>query len=117
MAYKKIQQIEAHDAAGYETAMEDFSGCDDGYGSRVEHGDLSMQRMIERGGRQPWHHKVEEEDLAAQTPHGYDTHPFQSRSQMRKFYAMEGRGELPSGTARRWAHKTKGGYKGLPEKV
>jgi hypothetical protein len=32
--------------------------------------------------------------------------PFKSKAQMRKFFAMEGRGELSKGTAKRWAHHT-----------
>ena len=35
---------------------------------------------------------------------------------MRKFFAMEKRGELPKGTAEEWAHKTPN-IKKLPEKV
>jgi len=115
MDYKKVGQIEAHDAAGYETEMTDFSECLDGYGNKVEHGDLSMQRYIERGGRQPWHEHVEEEALNAQDVEGYDKHPFQSRRQWRKFGAMQARGELPAGTLQRWARKTIRSYKGLPE--
>lgn len=42
--------------------------------------------------------------------------PFKSKRQMRKFFAMEGRGELPKGTAERWAHKTKN-IKSLPERM
>ena len=32
--------------------------------------------------------------------------PFKSKAQMRKFFAMEGRGQLPAGTAQRWAQET-----------
>lgn len=32
--------------------------------------------------------------------------PFKSKKQMRKFYALEERGEMKKGTARRWAHET-----------
>lgn len=42
--------------------------------------------------------------------------PFASSSQMRKFFAMEGRGELPKGTAERWAHETPD-IKHLPKHV
>lgn len=42
--------------------------------------------------------------------------PFKSKSQMRKFFAMESRGELPKGEAEKWAHKTKS-INTLPEKV
>jgi len=42
--------------------------------------------------------------------------PFKSKAQMRKFFAMEARGELPKGTARRWAHETKTPIKKLPER-
>ena len=41
--------------------------------------------------------------------------PFESKSQQRKMFAMEARGELDKGTARRWAHKTPN-IKSLPEK-
>src|SRR5262245_6973879 len=40
--------------------------------------------------------------------------PFTSKAQMRKFFAMEARGELPKGKAREWAHHTKN-IKALPE--
>lgn len=43
--------------------------------------------------------------------------PFKSRAQARRFFAMEARGELPRGTARRWAHETPGGITSLPERV
>lgn len=42
--------------------------------------------------------------------------PFKSKSQQRYMFAAEARGELPEGTARRWAHETKS-IKKLPEKV
>jgi len=42
--------------------------------------------------------------------------PFESKSQMRKFFAMEKRHELPKGKAKEWAHKTKD-IKSLPEHV
>lgn len=42
--------------------------------------------------------------------------PFRSKAQMRLFFAKEKRGELPKGTARRWAHETKSISK-LPERV
>ena len=42
--------------------------------------------------------------------------PFKSKKQMGKFFAMEDRGDLPEGTAERWAHHTKN-IKKLPEKV
>lgn len=32
--------------------------------------------------------------------------PYKSIKQMRKFFAMESRGELPKGTAEEWAHET-----------
>jgi hypothetical protein len=40
--------------------------------------------------------------------------PYESKSQMKKFFAMEDRGELPEGTAREWAHHTPH-LKKLPE--
>ncbi len=40
--------------------------------------------------------------------------PFESKAQQRKFFAMEARGEIPKGTARRWAHETPD-IKALPE--
>ena len=42
--------------------------------------------------------------------------PFRSKSQMRRFFAMEGRGEIPEGTAKRWAGETSK-IKALPLKV
>lgn len=42
--------------------------------------------------------------------------PFKSKSQMRRFFAMERRGDLPAGTARQWAHETKNIGR-LPERV
>jgi hypothetical protein len=47
--------------------------------------------------------------------HGYDTEPFMSKAQHRKFRAMESRGELPRGTSAKWMKKTKS-YSRLPEK-
>ena len=32
--------------------------------------------------------------------------PFKSKAQMKKFFAMEKRGEIPPGTAKRWAEET-----------
>jgi hypothetical protein len=32
--------------------------------------------------------------------------PYKSKRQMRKFFAMEKRGEIAKGTAREWAHET-----------
>jgi len=43
--------------------------------------------------------------------------PFRSKRQNRKFRAMEARGELPKGTAHRWAHETPGGVRNLPERA
>jgi hypothetical protein len=46
--------------------------------------------------------------------------PFKSKSQQRFMFASEAEGELPKGTAKRWAHETekkKGGIEALPEKV
>lgn len=40
--------------------------------------------------------------------------PYKSKAQMGKFFAMESRGEIPKGTAIRWAHHTKS-IKKLPE--
>lgn len=42
--------------------------------------------------------------------------PFKSKSQQRKMFAMEGRGELKKGVAEEFAHATKN-IKGLPEHV
>jgi hypothetical protein len=42
--------------------------------------------------------------------------PYKSKSQQRKFFAMESRGDVPEGTARRWAHETPN-IKRLPEKL
>ena len=41
--------------------------------------------------------------------------PFKSKAQMKKFFAMEKRGEIPKGTAERWAEETPN-IKKLPEK-
>jgi len=45
-----------------------------------------------------------------------ETMPFRSKRQMRKFFAMEKRGEIPKGKAREWAHETSN-IKALPETV
>lgn len=42
--------------------------------------------------------------------------PFQSKRQMRWMFAAEKRGEVPRGTAERWAHHTPN-TKSLPEKA
>lgn len=42
--------------------------------------------------------------------------PFKSKAMARKFFAMESAGEIPEGTAERWAHHTKS-IKDLPEHV
>ena len=41
--------------------------------------------------------------------------PYKSKAQQRLFFAKEARGELPRGTARRWAHETKN-LKKLPQR-
>jgi hypothetical protein len=40
--------------------------------------------------------------------------PFQSKAQQRFMFAAEERGDVPKGTAERWAHHTKS-IKSLPE--
>lgn len=42
--------------------------------------------------------------------------PFKSKAQQRFMFAAESRGEVPKGTAKEWAHKTKS-IKALPEHV
>jgi hypothetical protein len=45
--------------------------------------------------------------------------PFKSKRQWRAFFAMEARGELPKGTAEKWARETKKAgksYSSLPER-
>lgn len=41
--------------------------------------------------------------------------PFKSKAQQRKFFAMESRGEIPKGTAKKWADETKN-ISTLPER-
>lgn len=41
--------------------------------------------------------------------------PFKSKAQLRKFGAMERRGQIPKGTTSQWAHETKS-IKRLPER-
>lgn len=41
--------------------------------------------------------------------------PYQSKAQMRLFFAKEARGELPKGKAEEWAHETPS-IKSLPER-
>lgn len=41
--------------------------------------------------------------------------PYKSKAQMKKFFAMEDRGELPKGTAEKWAKHTPN-IKKLPER-
>jgi len=43
--------------------------------------------------------------------------PFRSQAQWRWAHAAEARGELPPGTARRWAHETRAPYWELPTKL
>lgn len=43
--------------------------------------------------------------------------PFKSKAQRRWMFAAEARGEVPKGTARRWARETKKQHKKLPERV
>ena len=72
MTTKTLCQMDARDAAGYETEMVDWSHYDDGDGNNVGHGDLSVQRMVERGARTPWHTTASGEDEfgLAQPPKG-----------------------------------------------
>lgn len=42
--------------------------------------------------------------------------PFRSKAQQRWMFAAEARGEVPPGTAERWAHETPN-LKNLPERV
>ena len=103
MSYRKRSQIEAHDAAGYETDFVNWNDHDDGYGNNVLHGDKSMQRMVEEGSREIRANRFEADPVITKA---YDTEPFQSEPQRRKFFAMEARGEIPAGTARRYGkHK------------
>jgi hypothetical protein len=41
--------------------------------------------------------------------------PYKSKAQQRLFFAKEARGELPKGTAKKWAHETKN-IKALPNR-
>jgi len=42
--------------------------------------------------------------------------PYRSKRQVKKFFAMEARGELPKGTAEKWSEETPS-IKNLPEKA
>lgn len=42
--------------------------------------------------------------------------PMKSKAQWRRMFAMEGRGEVPKGTSRRWASHTNRSYDDLPER-
>lgn len=42
--------------------------------------------------------------------------PFKSKSQQRKFFSMEGRGEIAKGTAEDWMKETPN-FKTLPKKI
>jgi hypothetical protein len=42
--------------------------------------------------------------------------PYKSKSQVRKFFSMEEKGQLPKGKAEQWAKETKN-IKKLPNKV
>jgi len=42
--------------------------------------------------------------------------PFKSKAQMKKFFAMEAKGELPKGTAKRWLKETRTPISKLPKK-
>lgn len=52
---KRTRKLEQHDVAGVESERVDWSEFDDGYGNNISSGDRSMHRMMERGGREPWH--------------------------------------------------------------
>lgn len=58
-----------------------------------------IQENFNKTGRVP---KTYEETMKLYPKHN----PFKSKKQMRKFFAMENRGELPKGTAKRWAKET-----------
>ena len=49
-------------------------------------------------------------------PHKLKNMPFKSKAQMKKFFAMEARGEIKKGTAERWAKHTKN-IKKLPVRI
>lgn len=42
--------------------------------------------------------------------------PFRSKAQMKRFLAMEARGEIPKGTSKRWAEETRS-LRALPLKA
>ena len=42
--------------------------------------------------------------------------PFKSKAQMRRFFAMEEKGDIPKGTAEKWLKETKDVSK-LPERI
>jgi hypothetical protein len=68
---KVDQRVRSHDAGGFETAMTDFSEYDDGYGSNVAHGDLSVQRLTERSREGVLNHDS--------YPTPLDTEPYQGK--------------------------------------
>lgn len=43
--------------------------------------------------------------------------PDRSKAQNRFMFAAEARGDVPAGTAEKWAHETPGGVKSLPERL
>ena len=87
----KYTKLESHDNAGFETEMVDWNDFDDGYGNHVMTADKSMQRMIERGGRAPWHTPVDGDDFGSATEaKAYDTEPWQSKAQARMMHAHAG---------------------------
>ena len=73
MAKRRGQQAENHDAAGYETDYLDFAEYGDEYGNNICYGDLSMQRLVERGIRDP-----EWPRCNPKTAEGYDEHFWQA---------------------------------------
>lgn len=101
MDYRAKRKLEAHDAAGFETALDDFSEFDDAYGNCVSHGDKSMQRCVEAGIRDP---QMFDSRMAGKAKSvAYDTEPFQSQAQRGYMYvhhpeiAKEFEAETPKG--------------------
>ncbi len=103
---KVARSIEAHDAAGFETSYMDFAELNDGYGSNVGHGDLSVQRLTEQS------RNCVVNGPSYGTP--YDLDPFQSRAQARYMHAASERGEISKATVKEYDEKTD--FSKLPER-
>lgn len=90
--YQRVRRLQQHDASGVETERIEWDEFNDLYGNNTCTGDLSVQRMVERGGRLPWYTTsgTDDEFATAETPQPLDTEPWQSMAQARAMHARAG---------------------------